>query len=214
MTRLDAMPLPLPLAECAEWFAQAINYPDEQAGATIPPALNQFIEKPADVWRERSGEIYCSLFDIGKPEPPAPLQEGSYHPDPHTRLRRVVNFYRHYAVTQQPQWSPDHLSVELFFLAYLLRLAAAYPARQDLNVAIRTFVRLHPGSFAWQCAERVRQHDRSGVYILLYDALVRFLCLLGAEQRIVVADSGQPLSEDALAPTNNHAPTDNNEREI
>ncbi len=191
MTRFEAQPL----AECAEWFAHAINYPDGKTTASAPSAMTRFLDAPDEIWRAREGVIYCSLFDIGKPEPLAPLQEGSYHSDPHARLRRVVNFYRHYSVAQQSQWSPDHLSVEMFFLSYLLRLADAFPQREDLRAAIRSFVRLHPGSFVWQCAERVRKHDSSGVYVALYDALVRFLYALGAEQRISLSETESPLEQ-------------------
>lgn len=172
------------LAEGAEWLAQALIYPDESAPMDTPAVIAGLYADPARLLRERQGAVYCSLFDVGKPEPAAPLQEGFYHDDPHTRLRRVVNFYRQYEVSQQTRWAPDHLCVELFFLAYLLRLLAAFPDRADLAAAASSFARLHLGSFVHACAQRVRGADDSGVYTELFDGLCRYLTLLGVEPRI------------------------------
>lgn len=209
MTKFDAAML----ADGAEWFSQVLLYPEqrvdsgqaaplhENTGLQAPAAQTQItpaiivslFENPDDLCARREGVMYCSLFDVGKPEPAAPLQEGFYHNDPHTRLRRVVNFYRYYDVSQQTNWASDHLCVELYFLAYLLRLSAAYPGRADLQEAVRSFARLHLGSFVHQCLQRVRQADTTGIYYALFEGLCRYLTLVGVEQRIELAVMNSPV---------------------
>lgn len=178
------------LADAADWFASALQYPSRQSA--MPPAnavIKHLLVDAESLWERRAGSDYCGLFDIGSPEPAAPLQEGFYHSDPHTRLRRVTNFYRYFEATHYAQWAPDHLCVELTFLAYLFRLGATHASREDLRHASREFARLHPGSFVNSLAQRVMKADTSGVYATLVSALVSFLGLAGAEQRILAVQS-------------------------
>lgn len=187
MNELDAVDL----ADGAEWFAYAFLYPhaaNAMEHRCVPAIVSRVLQNAEVLWCNRQGVVYCSLFDVGKPEPAAPLQEGFYHHDPHTRLRRVVNFYRHYDVVQQSQWAPDHLAVELFFVSYLLRLCRNFPHRDDLKLAVRCFVKAHPGSFVGNCLQRVREADSSGTYVALLEGLYAFLALLGAERRIELTD--------------------------
>lgn len=180
----------LEFAEAAEWFAHALSYPDGRSAMRPANAVIEHVLPDADaLCQRREGPDYCGLFDIGSPEPAAPLQESFYHSDPHTRLRRVTNFYRYFDATHYAQWSPDHLCVELTFLAYLFRLGATHESRDDLRLASREFARLHPGSFVNSLAQRVMKADASGVYAALVMALVQFLGLAGAEQRILAVQS-------------------------
>lgn len=176
----------LEMAEAAEWFALALSYPDAHSG--MPPTnavVKHVLPEAESLWQRRSGTDYCGLFDIGSPEPAAPLQESFYHSDPHTRLRRVTNFYRYFDATHYSNWSPDHLCVELTFLAYLFRLCASHESREDLKLATHEFARLHPGSFCNALAQRVMKSDASGVYAAFIMALVSYLGLAGADQRIL-----------------------------
>lgn len=176
------------IAAAAEWFAAVINYPERgQAAPPAPAALLANWLPDADALAARRDPVtYCSLFDIGNPQPPVPLLENHYHPDGHTRLRRVVNFYRAFGVTQDPAQAPDHLCVELAFLAYLARVALMYPLRSDLLDAVRTFARLHPGSIVGKCAQELATHDSDGVYAALFTALEQFLRDVGGDSRIPV----------------------------
>lgn len=190
----DSVPSPLTpqqIAEVAEWFACALDYPAAgQVPPAAPAALARWLDAADALLAQRDRATYCGLFDIGKPEPPVPLLESHYHRDPAARLRRVVNFYRAYGVVQDPHHAPDHLCVEMAYLAYLARVAAMYPLRGDLADAVRAFARLHPGSFAWRCLKSLRQHDDAGVFVALYAALARFLADVGGETSIPFADDG------------------------
>lgn len=194
------------IAEVAQWFVQALDYPQKvlvcaeesdalngaSANAThsvqhAPAALAHWLPNADELLAQRNGVTYCGLFDIGKPEPPVPLLESHYHRDPTARLRRVVNFYRAYGVVQGAQHAPDHLCVELSYLAYLARVAAMYPLRADLLDAVRAFARLHPGSFAHRCLAALQQQADAGPYTALFSALTGFLAAVGGDTRISLA---------------------------
>lgn len=182
------------LADAADWFARVFTYPDgastDRNGApewAAPAMVLHYLPNADQLWNRREGVVYCGLFDIGSPEPAVPMQESFYHSDPHMRLRRVSSFYRYFDITHFSQWAPDHLCVELTFLAYLLRLSAAHSTRDDLARAVPAFALLHPGSFVYAFAQRVLKADNGGIYVAIVTALCRFLEGFGNEQRILTA---------------------------
>jgi TorA maturation chaperone TorD len=191
------------IADIAQWFVAALDYPyrlqarnDARAGGgsdsapvltDTPPALSRWLTDADALLAQRDGVTYCGLFDIGNPEPPVPLLESHYHRDPLARLRRVVNFYRAYGVVQGEQHAPDHLCVELSYLAYLARIAAMYPLRADLLSAVRAFAHAHPGSYVGKCCDGLAKQADSGPYLALFNALAQFLAQVGGETRIAIA---------------------------
>lgn len=185
------------IAATAEWFAAVLDYPVR--GQEAPPApralLDGWLPEGDALAGRRDPVTYSGLFDIGSPQPPVPLLENHYHPDGHARLRRVVNFYREFGVAQEQNLAPDHLCVELAFLAYLARVALMYPLRADLLEAIAVFARLHPGSFAGQCARELETHDADGVYVALFAGLERFLQAVGGDSRIPVTMTTATVSQ-------------------
>ncbi len=183
--------LPEDVASVAEWFVHVLDYPADTP-MPAPAALARWLTDADGVAAARERVVYCGLFDIGNPEPPVPLLESHYHQDPMARLRRVVNFYRTYGVVQEANRAPDHLCVELAFLAYLARVAMMYPARADVIEALRAFARLHPGSFSAQCVRALARHDTGGVYRNLFEAMDRFLADVGGERVIPLAPDRQP----------------------
>lgn len=186
-------------AAVADWFALVLDYPVD--GKALPPAPRGIAAWLADadaLAATRDRVAYCGLFDIGNPEPPVPLLESHYHRDPTARLRRVVNFYRAFGVTQDPHRAPDHLCVELAYLGYLARVAALYPLRADLVDAVRAFARHHPASFVPRCARELRRNDETGVYAALYAGLARFLADTGGATDI---PTSADLADDPVAPT-------------
>lgn len=179
------------IAETAEWFAVVVNYPATDSTPDIPAALLQWLPEAPRLVSARQPVTYSGLFDIGSPEPPVPLMESHYHPDGQTRLRRVVNFYRTYGVRQDTSYPPDHLAVELAYLAYLARVALLYPDRDDLQEAVQAFARLHPGSFVGKCHQALLTHDAEGVYAAIFSGLRDFIAEVGGSTRIPVASDTQ-----------------------
>lgn len=180
------------IAETAEWFASVVNYPSAEVAIDVPAAVQQWLPEAQQLIAARQPVTYSGLFDIGSPEPPVPLMESHYHPDGQTRLRRVVNFYRTYGVRQDTSYPPDHLAVELAYLAYLSRVALLYPDRDDLQAAVQAFARLHPGGFVGKCHEALVRHDTEGVYAAIFGGLRDFLAEVGGNTRIPVTNDIQP----------------------
>lgn len=138
----------LDVAKAAEWFATAMAYPDEDVSLTESVQhVARWLDDPGLLLKNRDRVEYTGLFDIGNPEPPAPLMESHYQQDKQTRLRQVVTFYRTYGVINETEFQPDHLCVELSFLGFLASLAADFPDREDLTKAYRFFARVHLGSW-------------------------------------------------------------------
>lgn len=166
----------LDVAKAAEWFAAAAAYPE----GNIPPAeCNRYVERwiddPGALLRSRDKVDYTGLFDIGNPEPPAPLMESHYQQDKQARLRQVVTFYRTYGVINETEFPPDHLCVELSFLSFLASLASDYPDRKDLTKAYRFFSRVHPGSWLGAVVSVLEREAPNSAYTALLKGAGRFL---------------------------------------
>jgi TorA maturation chaperone TorD len=183
------------IARSAEWFAHMLDYPTPASVRAAerdlpdgqePHPVSPWLDGAADLEAQRDPVQYSGLFDIGSPEPPVSLLESSHHPDGQLRQRRVVNFYREYGVRHDSRFAPDHLAVELAYIAYLARLAAQYPSRPDLVAALRAFARLHPGSYVHACLGALHEADTQGIYRALFVGLARFLADVGGGTRIVL----------------------------
>lgn len=185
----------LEVARAAEWFAMAVNYPYSRASG-LPPvpgaSVERWLDDPDGLLEARDPVEYTGLFDIGKPEPPVPLMESHYHQDKQARLRKVVSFYRAYGVMNHSEFSPDHLCVELAYLAHLAYLAADYPHRDDLVNAYVSFARVHPGSWIGKCAAALRAESPDSVFTILFSALERFLAdAAGSDEAVLPLPAGR-----------------------
>lgn len=172
----------LDVAKAASWFAVALAYPEEGTPPTEDaPHVERWLDKPDALLRARDKVDYTGLFDIGSPEPPAPLMESQYHQDKQARLRQVVTFYRTYGVINETEFPPDHLCVELSFLGFLASLAHDYPARGDLTNAYRDFSKVHLGSWVGAVVNTVEKQAPGSSYTELLRGMGRFLSEVAAE---------------------------------
>lgn len=163
-------------AEAAEWFAAAMSYPERDTPLTHSAQhVGRWIDDPDALLRTRDKVEYTRLFDIGNPEPPAPLMESHYQQDKGARLRQVVTFYRTYGVINETEFSPDHLCVELSFLSFLASLACDYPDRDDLAEAYRTFAKVHPGSWIGAVVSVLAREAPGSTYAALLKGIGRFI---------------------------------------
>lgn len=171
----------LDVAQAASWFAQAVAYPEENTPlAGNARHVERWLDEPDALLRARDKVDYTSLFDIGSPEPPAPLMESHYHQDKQARLRQVVTFYRTYGVINETEFPPDHLSVELSFLEFLASLAHDYPAREDLTNAYRVFSKVHLGSWVGAVTRVVEKQAPDSIYPELLRGMGHFLSEVAA----------------------------------
>lgn len=165
----------LNVAQAAEWFAVAMSYPDDSNSLTEDmQRVKPWLGRPEAILEARDPIEYTSLFDIGNPEPPAPLMESQYHQDAQVRLRQVVTFYRTYGVINETEFSPDHLCVELSFLSFLAALADDYPEREDLTKAYRFFAKVHLRSWLGKVVAVLEREAPASAWTELMKALERF----------------------------------------
>lgn len=171
----------LDVAKAANWFAVALAYPEENTPlADNAQHVERWLDEPDALLRARDKVDYTGLFDIGSPEPPAPLMESHYHQDKQARLRQVVTFYRTYGVINETEFSPDHLCVELSFLEFLASLAHDYPAREDLTNAYRVFSKVHLGSWIGAVISVVEKQSPGSIYKELLGGMGRFFSEVAA----------------------------------
>lgn len=168
----------LNVAKAAEWFAVAMSYPDDADGNNSLTdniqLVKPWLKHPEAILKARDKVEYTGLFDIGNPEPPAPLMESQYHQDRQVRLRQVVTFYRTYGVINETEFAPDHLCVELSFLGFLAALADDYPEREDLTKAYRFFAKVHLRSWLGQIVAVLETEAPNSAWAELLKALERF----------------------------------------
>lgn len=172
----------LDVAKAANWFAVAVAYPE----GNTPPAecthhVERWLDEPDTLLQARDKADYTSLFDIGSPEPPAPLMESHYRQDKQARLRQVVTFYRTYGVINETEFPPDHLCVELAFLGFLASLAHDYPDRGDLAKAYRFFSRVHLGSWLGAVVGVLERQAPDSAYTALLKGAGQFLDEVAAD---------------------------------
>lgn len=115
------------------------------AGAPAPPPMR------TDSTAAILEQLYISTFDIGAPEPPAPLYETAYACPREGRLQvleEIVRFYEFFDLKPAGRKEmPDHLTVELEFLgalAHMEWLAQQQGARTDaFRLAQHDFLERH-----------------------------------------------------------------------
>jgi DMSO reductase family type II enzyme chaperone len=116
-----------------------------QAGIPAPPPMRTNLE-PAGL-----EQTFISTFDVGIPEPPAPLYESTYSSPGRSRdvLEEILRFYEFFDVkpATEGRERPDHLTLELEFMAALVHmewLARERGARPDaFLLAQRDFLLRH-----------------------------------------------------------------------
>jgi len=123
---------------------------------------------------------YIAAFEVGVPEPPVPLYESAYRADDKASRRGVledlVRFYEFFDLDlgEAPSEAPDHLTVELEFMAALAQLEALADGggadRAPFRLAQRDFLDRHLLGFLRRICERTLP---GGFYIGALHALMR-----------------------------------------
>ncbi|MDO8588015.1 MAG: molecular chaperone TorD family protein [Armatimonadota bacterium] len=115
---------------------------DDFAGINAPDSIQE------------AESTYISLFEVGMPAPPCPLNESPYNrSEPPTRIiHENLLFYRAFGLELKPgnRELPDHISNQLEFLSYLTRLLEQAPdakSRMPILAAKRDFIERH--ALAW-----------------------------------------------------------------
>lgn len=123
---------------------------------------------------------FIAAFEVGVPEPPVPLYESAYAADDKASRRGVledlVRFYEFFDLDlgEAPSEAPDHLTVELEFMAALAQLEALAAGdgadRTPFRLAQRDFLDRHLRGFLERICERTLP---GGFYTGAFHALRR-----------------------------------------
>ncbi len=129
---------------------------------------------------ERVASAYSALFEIGSSGAPVPLREELAVVASEKAKEETLRFYEFfgYALAEERQWAPDHLSVQLEFLHFL---AYRESLEQDpertawYRLAQRDFLERHPRRWFPEVLEGVRRRAGEPYWRALFEALGAFL---------------------------------------
>lgn len=125
-------------------------------------------------------EVYLRVFDLTGRRGGCSLCESAYRDASWPVVERLRREYREAGVEPKGPEPPDHLSVELEYLAVLVGREATAWGTEAAGVAEtlrreRRFLRAHPSAWVPELVACVREHDPAGVYAAAAEALEAFL---------------------------------------
>ena len=151
---------------------------------TVTPSLEDFESR------------YINTFELGPPSPPCPIVERAYKEggEPANLLFEVTQFYRHFGLEagQDKGLAPDHITVELDFVHFLLfKEAQAVDEgsdRQPYQRAQKDFLHRHLSWWLPTMAKRMEEDATAAPPF--YRTLARLAArLCTAELDCIVAES-------------------------
>lgn len=124
----------------------------------------QGVDQPASI--EEAESTYLSLFEVGLPAPPCPLNESPYNrtAPPTKVIHENLLFYRAFGLDLKTENSelPDHICNQLEFLSYLTRLKEQSADAESVGSIIagkRDFVERHVLSWVPSAARKLKALD-------------------------------------------------------
>jgi DMSO reductase family type II enzyme chaperone len=182
------------------FLGRCFSYPDEEFYALMKDGhtgeqLRGMVERlPFDVSfkgipssslpQEEFESEYINSFDIGfGPSLPCPLYESAYREDTSSRdiTEELLRFYEHFDVKLSDKGKdyPDHLVVELEFMAYLAKKEAEALERgrdpAPYRLAQRDFLERHLDTWVGRLDERIQMKVREPFYQWASSFLREFL---------------------------------------
>ena len=147
----------------------------------LPYALNDpepLLRQWRDCDRAELKREYSGLFEVGSDGPPVPIREDLHRNQPAGVREDIVRFYEYfgYGLSEKFAWAPDHLSVELEFMHYLVYREAEQP--QDalsFQLAQVDFAERHLVNWVSELAAKVIDQQPQAMYGQLLTALSEFL---------------------------------------
>jgi DMSO reductase family type II enzyme chaperone len=122
---------------------------------------------------------YIRLFQVGgRSGPPCPLHAGHYSNDRLRTLETLVRFYNFFGVQTEQGLMPDHVSVQLEFLAYLVERESEAESHSDRKSAVRAqvdFLRGHLQNWWPRLNAKLKPQRPVAFYRSLAEATSKFL---------------------------------------
>lgn len=158
----------------------AVALPYELQGEL--PGLEPLLQEWLDADRDELKREYSGLFEVGSDGPPVPIREDLHRNQPAKVKESIVRFYDYfgYGLSEKFQWAPDHLSVELEFMHYLIYRESEAAEQPDGNalsyqLAQHDFSERHLIHWVPELAERAASQQPDALYTRLLAALSEFL---------------------------------------
>jgi DMSO reductase family type II enzyme chaperone len=153
------------------------------AGLGLPYKLDGF-QEVLDEWRHADREElkreYSGLFEVGSDGPPVPIREDLHRNQPAGVREDIVRFFEFfgYGLEESFAWAPDHLSVELEFMHFLIYQEAEntdLENAQSFQFAQHDFSQRHLYDWVPEMAERIRSQRPDSMYTRVIAVLSEFL---------------------------------------
>jgi len=158
------------------------HQPIELAELGLPyelPGLGALLDEWRDADREVLKREYSGLFEVGNDGPPVPIREDLHRNQPAKVKESIVRFYDYfgYGLSEQFQWAPDHLSVELEFMHFLSYKESEAAEGEPLSyqLAQHDFCDRHLVHWVPELAERAAAQQPNALYSRVLAALSEFL---------------------------------------
>ena len=132
-------------------------------------------------WRDADKELlkreYSGLFEVGSNGPPVPIREDLHRNQPAGVREDIVRFYDFfgYGLEEKFAWAPDHRSVELEFMHFLVYQETQAEDALSFQLAQHDFAERHLVSWAPELTDRVSGQQPDAIYGKLLAALSDFL---------------------------------------
>jgi DMSO reductase family type II enzyme chaperone len=153
------------------------------SGLGLPYKLAGF-QEVLDEWRHADREElkreYSGLFEVGSDGPPVPIREDLHRNQPAGVREDIVRFFEFfgYGLEESFAWAPDHLSVELEFMHFLIYQEAEntdLENAQSFQFAQHDFSQRHLYDWVPEMAERIRSQRPDFLYTRVIAVLSEFL---------------------------------------
>ncbi len=128
--------------------------------------------------KENLKREYSGLFEVGSSGPPVPIREDLHRNQPAGVREDIVRFYDFfgYGLAEKFAWAPDHLSVELEFMHFLVyQESQAAEDALSYQLAQHDFAERHLLNWAPELAAKVAEQQSDALYGVLLQALNEFL---------------------------------------
>lgn len=140
--------------------------------------LDDLLQDRARQDQGQLGAQYSGLFEVGSAGPPAPIREDLHTGQKAGTREDIVRYYDYfgYRLDERFAWAPDHLSVELEFMHYLVYHEAGVTGDAlSWQLAQADFATRHLQNWLPQLAQAVGQLAPDTFYCRVLHALGEFV---------------------------------------
>lgn len=178
--------------------------PDELGLPFAPGDMEALLAEWRTADRDQLRREYSGLFEVGSDGPPVPVREDLHRNQPAGVREDIVRFYDFfgYGLSEKFAWAPDHLSVELEFMHYLIyqesrgfepgEAASSAADLLSFQLAQHDFSERHLVNWVPELAARVGAQQPGALYARILAAMSEFLSSDFAWQQSTIVSVSNP----------------------